>query len=256
MKHQYVVICMLGGALLAAGGCGDDGAASSGGPTGNEHRPDETGAICEVAEDCYPGVADGDLLGDALCMDRVRGGYCTHTCEQDEDCCAAEGECKTDLPQVCSPFESTGMNMCFLSCEAETVAQTDAADDNEFCQRHVHPAFICRSSGGGASNRKICMPSECGLGSACDKDDQCSDGLTCLTDGAGGYCTRTGCSKNDDCPGDSVCVAGANDRTFCAKRCSRSSDCTLCRGETSAARCRDDATFVEDGTSAAVCLPD
>jgi hypothetical protein len=27
-----------------------------------------------------------------------------------------------------------------------------------FCQEEAHPAFACRSSGGGSSNRKVCVP--------------------------------------------------------------------------------------------------
>jgi hypothetical protein len=55
-------------------------------------RPDDTGAACTVADDGYPDVAEGELQGEPVCIDRVRDGYCTHTCESDDDCCAAEGE--------------------------------------------------------------------------------------------------------------------------------------------------------------------
>ncbi|HTM46288.1 MAG TPA: hypothetical protein VL137_15115, partial [Polyangiaceae bacterium] len=80
----------------------------TGGTSGNG-SPEQTGSVCKVASQCYPGVADGGLLGEAMCLTRVRDGYCTHTCTRDSDCCAAAGECRTGFPQVCSPFESTGM---------------------------------------------------------------------------------------------------------------------------------------------------
>src|SRR5690606_8122464 len=116
--------------LAAVAGCGDDTSAGGGG-SGSSNTgagagsPEQTGQECEVADDCYPLVTDGELAGDAMCLDRVRGGYCTHQCEADADCCAAEGECETDLAQVCSPFESTGQKMCFLACEKENLGDLD-----------------------------------------------------------------------------------------------------------------------------------
>ena len=70
-----------------------------------------------IAADCYPHVDHAELAGAVECLDCVRAGYCTHLCETDDDCCAVEGECETDLKQVCAPFESTGRRMCLLSCE-------------------------------------------------------------------------------------------------------------------------------------------
>lgn len=256
MRHVAVI---LGIALLAA--CGSDGeTGSKPPPDGTSQRPEEVGAACEVAEDCFANVAEEELQGEALCLDRVRGGYCTHTCEVDEDCCAADGECRTELPQVCSPFESTGMRMCFLSCSAQEVEASGYADDAEFCQREASPDFICRSSGGGAANRKICVPGDCDVGSRCSTDEDCPGDLTCLTDVLGGYCTRAGCTSDADCGGSAtggpVCVERADGSTYCARRCTRSSDCSFCRGQGwPDAVCRGDVTFAEEGTSASVCVP-
>jgi hypothetical protein len=111
-----------------------------------------TGTACDVASECFPGVVDGGLLGDPICLDRVEGGYCTHTCDTDADCCAAEGECPPDhQPQVCAPFESTGGMYCFLSCEG-------VEDGDAFCAEYAHRDFVCRSTGGGSDNRKVCVP--------------------------------------------------------------------------------------------------
>lgn len=257
-------IAALGGigftVLLTAGACGGDGESGAAGSGGDAQRPEEVGAACEVAADCFPNVEEGDLQGEALCLDRVRDGYCTHTCEVDEDCCAAEGECRTELPQVCSPFESTGMQMCFLSCGDEEVGATDYADDSEFCQREASPDFICRSSGGGANNRKICVPGECGVGSRCAVDEDCSGDLVCLTDLLGGYCSRAGCTSDADCGGavgeGPVCVERSDGFTYCARRCTAASDCSFCRGQGwPDGTCRDDVTFVEEGTAVSVCVP-
>jgi hypothetical protein len=118
-----------------------------------EGSPDNAGEICEVPDDCFVDVED--LQGDPICLDRVDSGYCTHLCDTDEDCCAVEGECESDLRQVCAPFESTGMRMCFLSCEAEDL---DGGDETEYCETHAHERFSCRSTGGGSENRKVCVP--------------------------------------------------------------------------------------------------
>lgn len=126
---------------LSSVACGDDGAQAS-----------SAGAACEVVDDCYADVDPEDIEGDVQCLDRVPGGYCTHTCSSDEDCCAAEGECD-GRPQVCAPFESTGTMMCFLSCEGVEEAEDDA---DGYCREYASESFSCRSTGGGSNNRKVC----------------------------------------------------------------------------------------------------
>lgn len=235
------------------GGCGSDGGDDNdtdGSSTSGS--PEPTGAICEASDECYPDVAEGDLVGDALCLTDVRGGYCTHTCTEDADCCAADGECRTDLAQVCSPFQSTGETMCFLSCEADDIP--DDRDGQEYCQEEASRDFICRSSGGGSSNRKICVPGDCGVGAACNEDADCSGDLDCALDARGGYCTVTGCANSSDCPGDTRCVRWS-DETYCATPCQADSDCSFCRGDDLRATCTSDADFVADEEAVDVCVP-
>ncbi len=133
-----------------------------------------TGQACKAASECYPGVAgaaDGGAFNGqaALCLDRVPGGYCTHLCATDADCCAVPGECRTGLKQVCAPFESTGQRMCFLSCEAADVAAAVAvvgpvaesgsgSKEDAYCRSYAAAALGCRSTGGGKDNRKVCLP--------------------------------------------------------------------------------------------------
>jgi hypothetical protein len=126
-------------AAVAVAGCDDDD------PGENTGRP------CETVDDCYPGIDQTTLQGAVVCMDRVPGGYCTHNCVTDADCCAVAGECDTEFPQVCAPFESTGQYYCFLSCE-------DAADEAAWCHEGAGDYFNCRSTGGGTDNRKVCVP--------------------------------------------------------------------------------------------------
>lgn len=253
MMHRTTGLAALLGAmgLVLAGGCGsDDDADKKGGTGGEGGRPDQTGSACETADDCYPDVADKTTLsGEVQCLDRVRDGYCTHLCDTDDDCCAAEGECKTALKQVCSPFESTGLKMCFLSCEAED----RDADEAEYCQREAGKDFICRSSGGGNQNRKVCVPGDCGVGAECADGTNCDADLSCVTSVPGGYCGKTGCTSNADCPQDSLCVQG--DPNYCARPCTTVTDCTFCRRSEVWTACRDTVTFVQDGTTGSVCVP-
>lgn len=125
---------------------------------GGDDTGEQTSQACKAASDCYPGIDSKLLKGDAVCLDRVTNGYCTHLCTQDSDCCAVTGECTTGHPQVCAPFESTGQKYCFLSCEASIVTDAKSADGTTYCTTYANPAFGCRSTGGGSENRKVCMP--------------------------------------------------------------------------------------------------
>jgi hypothetical protein len=121
----------------------------------NTGTASNTGSSCSAPANCYPGVDGGALKGEIQCLTRVPGGYCTHLCQTDADCCAVPGECPGGFREVCSPFESTGQMMCFLACENSDVNNLDA---NEYCHQNANGAFNCRSSGGGAQNRKVCVP--------------------------------------------------------------------------------------------------
>ncbi len=239
-----LAILCLGLGPLMVGGCGDDDEEDEG-PSGS---PDNTGQSCESADQCFPDVK-GDLQGTAVCLDTIDEGYCTHTCQSDDDCCAAEGECKTELPHLCAPFESQGQH-CFLSCEGSVLG---GRDEQEYCQTEVSPNFICRASGGGAP-RKICVPADCDVGESCAGDADCADGLTCLTELKGGYCGSKGCSTNAECPADSACVQHG-DSSYCFKTCQSEFDCSVCRDGKVPGTCRSDVTFVEAGTSGSVCVP-
>jgi len=194
--------------LLPIAGCDDDDDddESADDMTVDGRPQDNTGQACESANDCYAGVtSDAGVSGDVLCLDRVVDGYCTHLCASDDDCCAVEGECDDGLDQVCSPFESTGMNMCFLSCEDDDVRAGlamgdggmpyDGADDaTEFCRRFGGIELICRSSGGGRDNRKVCVPGGGDCNALDYRDDDCRG---CLTDACCG--AAAACDADDDC---------------------------------------------------------
>lgn len=146
MRTPVLCILAFGSALVVGMSCADEG-------ENDETSPDNAGEACVEADECYEGVDPAELRGEPLCLGEVEGGYCTHLCQTDADCCAVEGECVSDFPQVCAPFEATGMMMCFLTCEDVAEGESDA-----FCADEAHPAFICRSTGGGAANRRVCVP--------------------------------------------------------------------------------------------------
>lgn len=252
MKSTRSIVIVGWLSITFAPGCKDDD--RPGGGADDRGSPDHVGSVCEVPADCYPEVDHSDLEGAVICMERVRGGYCTHECDSDTDCCATEGECATDLPQVCSPFESTGIRMCFLSCEASDVQAAGASDEQTFCQHEASHDFICRSSGGGSANRKVCVPGDCGVGASCADDVDCDADLECIADFDGGHCGRRGCASNAECPGGSVCIA-IEDTHYCVRTCADESDCGFCRPPHVAATCTTDVAFVEDGSAAPVCLP-
>jgi hypothetical protein len=118
-------------------------------------QPEHVGQPCDVVDDCYPDLKDRDALaGEIECLTKVPGGYCTHLCESDDDCCAVPGECVGDYPQVCAPFEDQPDKRCFLSCEGDLRGYSP----DDYCRTYAHPDFNCRSTGGGAQNRKVCVP--------------------------------------------------------------------------------------------------
>jgi hypothetical protein len=129
--------CILALAVCVAG-CDDDDDGSA------------VGASCEAAEQCFVELTE-EVEGEPVCLDRVEGGYCTHECVDDANCCAVEGECPNGKEQVCAPFESSNLRLCFLSCEGQE-------DGDGYCDEYAYRGFICRSTGGGSENRKVCVP--------------------------------------------------------------------------------------------------
>lgn len=115
-----------------------------------------TGLACASARQCYSEIDAGLLYGDPVCMTEFPQGYCTHHCATDANCCSVAGECS--YPEVCGPFESTGENYCFLSCEEADLQKANTTDSTLYCQTYANPAFICRSTGGGSLNRRVCVP--------------------------------------------------------------------------------------------------
>jgi len=174
-------------AAIAIAACGGDdgdvgnttpdaGPTADGGPRGVEFA----GQACTAPTQCYGNVdggADSGLIkGTVTCLTKIPNGYCTHVCNDDSDCCAAPGECRTGVKQVCSPLENQPEKYCFLSCEQADINTAIAANadagyydggnpdagsvDTQYCKSYAAPSTECRSSGGGNKNRKVCIPKE------------------------------------------------------------------------------------------------
>lgn len=146
-------------ALFAClGALGTALACSSNGPSGPAQQ---TGSSCTSTAACYPGLDAAALKGTATCLTQLQGGYCTHTCTSDSDCCAVPGECPSGFAEVCAPLQSAPQTYCFLSCSSSAIAAAPnggATDPNTYCQKFANPNFTCRSTGGGSANQKFCGP--------------------------------------------------------------------------------------------------
>jgi hypothetical protein len=128
---------------------------------GADRNIEQTGSSCTTAAQCYTSLDAQSLKGAPACLDKVTDGYCTHECTTDDDCCAVPGECRTTFKQVCSSFENAGKKYCFLSCEEADIADAgvDAGGSGDnYCHGQLSTEFGCRSTGGGAQNRKVCLP--------------------------------------------------------------------------------------------------
>jgi len=146
---------------LASLGIGVAFACSGAGSSGGGPAPQQTGASCSSAAQCYSTLDAAALQGQVTCLTQLQNGYCTHTCQSDADCCAVPGECLSGFKQVCASFESSGQMYCFLGCASSDItAAPDAGttDPTTFCQRWANATFTCRSTGGGSNNRKFCGP--------------------------------------------------------------------------------------------------
>ena len=139
--------------VACSGSSGSVGPPAGGAPS--------TGQTCSQASQCYGGLPDASVHGQVTCLTQLAGGYCTHECQADADCCATPGECPDGRAEVCASFESSGKMYCFLSCEAAAIAAAPdggSADPTTYCQQWASASFTCRSTGGGNNNRKFCGP--------------------------------------------------------------------------------------------------
>lgn len=146
---RVAVVAVSVGTLIAA--CSDDPPPPP--PAEN------AGSACTAATQCYTNLEAGAIKGTVLCFDKVPGGYCTHECTTDLDCCAVAGECRNNAAQVCVPFANTAApTMCFVSCEDSDIQKIDPSlvgKGTDYCHKYAATSLGCRASGGG-NPRKVC----------------------------------------------------------------------------------------------------
>ena len=101
---------------------------------------------CESSEDCE-GLVPEDVEEQCIGNLDDGSGFCTWSCVDDLDC---SEEFDDDFDYLCASFESESGKFCFPGCRE---------DDPEIPDDEVCPAgYECRSTGGGAQNRRICFP--------------------------------------------------------------------------------------------------
>jgi hypothetical protein len=100
-------------------------------------------AACEGPADC-----DVPAEAEAVCLDKSGEGFCSWECSVDADCDYASEEEEARWARVCASFEDEAGTFCFPSCDE------GADEEDEVCPG----GFTCRSTGGGADNRKVCFP--------------------------------------------------------------------------------------------------
>jgi hypothetical protein len=107
-------------------------------------------------------------------------------------------------------------------------------------------AAACGGSGTEAERR--------GVGATCSRNENCLEGLTCLSF-KGGYCGLLGCTSDASCPTGSACVHHDNMANYCFLVCNDKTDCNRNRSVDNEANCSASVTFVEPGKVAKACVP-
>jgi hypothetical protein len=181
---------------------------------GNQGSVCEDGTDCNQDLDCYNAGTDGQ-------------GFCSATCEMDDDCTAIAG-----AAYVCSM--STGV--CIVECEGE--------DDEESCPDGMACVNTSGFGGGGMASYRCKYPDAppaAGTAQAfeaCSMEEPCAAGLVCnAAFGGAGYCTASCTPPDGDC--DAVADA-AGDLT---------AECTTALGGPGGAmgRCTLDCSDDEEG---------
>jgi hypothetical protein len=93
-----------------------------------------------------PGDCPAPEGSEPQCLDKAGEGFCTWSCSVDADCAFDEDE----WGRVCASFEEEPGTHCFPSCRE----QEEGGDEVAVCPDR----FTCRSTGGGANNRRVCFP--------------------------------------------------------------------------------------------------
>ena len=112
---------------------------------------------------------------------------------------------------------------------------------------HLSSALVGCGDGGSEAQRR-------GVGGACVADDDCNEGLTCLSF-KGGYCGLAECQNDVACPAGSACVAHGDGKNYCFLVCSDKPQCNFSRAVEVEANCSSSVTFVDGKVGVKACVP-
>ncbi|MCX7943052.1 MAG: hypothetical protein N2746_00880 [Deltaproteobacteria bacterium] len=178
---------------------------------------DNLGATCQRDEDCSKGlrcIGKSEIVKNRA----IKGGdfaesICSKECTTDKDC-PHIFDCKAD-DQNCLKTARCIDGYCFRGCE----------NDNH-CAKTKYACRGYEYTEGNQNKVKYFCNSVSNIGAACTKNEDCTDGLKCVSDNTefvGGFCTKD-CSKDEDCPLEvgieRACINGK-----CQRTCKTDSDC-------------------------------
>ncbi len=170
-----------------------------------------------VNDVCLASCADdGDCRDGYLCVHTVEGRACAPPAlgfYALSDSCGGDTDCADGLTCL---VVSGDDRQCTKPCTSVLNCGTGALCIADLCRRtcvedrDCNGDQVCASTDDGL----ICAPTPplSPLGGTCADDQDCIEGLTCLTDAPDGYCTRE-CNNAEDCT-DGVCHDG-----FCFSGC-------------------------------------
>jgi hypothetical protein len=224
------------------------------GACGETHSPSETDAGSGIRFDAARADAGFDAGFDAhidrmgigdectgttdcpgICITELPGGYCTATCETDEDCpestaCIGLGGGFSGCLVTCDPSATERECRMGYGCGASMflpapICLPGCTDDTDCPMgRSCDPT-------GGREGAGACIDPSAMIGDACVASSECPAGGSCFreeTSGIpGGTCGGRGCDveTNTGCTGDAQCIP-AGFRPLCLDGCTSDDDCT------------------------------
>jgi hypothetical protein len=235
------------GAAGSSGVAGSSGASGMGGasmtgdvPRGNVGLPCESAGDCAFGLDCVTSTSDGPFNNGG-----PANGYCTATCNADEECEALDllSACALNGGAGTPDDTSDDVRYCIALC------QSGAPSATEFKCSLVNGArddLACLVPGGGsgtgARELGLCVP-------ACHSDAACGNGRFCnLSTGVCNDAAPQGLAIGEACVDNNECAGGSCLELESSRFCTGICTFGLIGG------CGFDAEGVPDGERTAACL--
>lgn len=186
---------------------------------GTCQNPDGTPGTCgpttPVGASCFSSPECGAI---GFCIEEASGfpgGYCTQQCGMGGSPCPPGAVCRNT---------GGGESFCLDAC----ADPMECRPEYNCVQLGINPERVCWPIPEGSTN-----PNGAPVGSACSVDQECLQGLSCMTeqDGfPGGYCTRPYCDpRTNPCPNGSSCFAFPGLFSLCLADCPSGGSRSTCR---------------------------